>query len=322
MIKHFLKVFFASVILLTVVLSVTALGYIVFVDKDMVIGKIKFNETSKAVNTSSIYDSETFDYNTPVGRLAKNSKRFNVLVIGLENMRTDTIILASYDTESKKADLISVPRDTYYPRNSGDAAEFKKINAVYAQEGIESLTEVVQKLLGMPVDKYVIIDYEAVVACVDKIGGVEVDVPFHMVYSDPYDTPPLHIDIPEGRQLLNGEQSLKFLRYRKGYINQDLGRIEAQQQFIKSAVKKSLGFELPSLIREAYSYIDTNLKVTDLISLAGSLIGFSTDNISMNTLPGEEAPLEGLSFYLPDKEGIAEMVTDMYSKTDNETQNN
>ncbi|HCX61592.1 LCP family protein [Sedimentibacter sp.] len=322
MIKHFFKIFFASVIFLTVVLSVTALGYIVFVDKDMVIGKIQIKETNKTINTSSIYESSTFDYSTTVGTLAKNSKRFNVLVVGLENTRTDTIILASYDTESKDADLISVPRDTYYPRNIDDEAEFKKINAVYSQEGIESLTASVQKLLGIPVDKYVIIDYEAVISCVDKLGGVEVDVPFHMVYSDPYDKPPLYIDIPEGRQLLDGEQSLKFLRYRKGYSNQDLGRIEAQQQFIKSAAKKALGFELPSLIREAYSYIDTNLNVTDLISLAGSLMGFSTDNISMNTLPGKEAPLEGLSFYLPDNEDIAEMVLDMYSTTENKPQNN
>lgn len=322
MIKHFFKIFFASVIFLTVVLSVTALGYIVFVDKDMVIGKIQIRETNKTISTSSIYESSTFDYSTTVGKLAKNSKRFNVLVVGLENTRTDTIILASYDTESKDADLISVPRDTYYPRNIDDGAEFKKINAVYSQEGIESLTASVQKLLGIPVDKYVIIDYEAVIACVDKLGGVEVDVPFHMIYSDPYDKPPLYIDIPEGRQLLDGEQSLKFLRYRKGYSNQDLGRIEAQQQFIKSAAKKALGFELPSLIREAYSYIDTNLNITDLISLAGSLIGFSTDNISMNTLPGKEAPLEGLSFYLPDNEDIAEMVLDMYSTTENKPQNN
>ncbi|WP_313344482.1 LCP family protein [Sedimentibacter sp.] len=322
MIKHFFKVFFASFIFVTVVLSVTALGYIVFVDKDMVIGKIQIKETNKTTDASNIYESSTFDYSTDVGKLAKDSKRFNVLIVGLENMRTDTIIVASYDTESKDADLISVPRDTYYPRNIDDEAEFKKINAVYSQEGIESLTASVQKLLGIPVDKYVIINYEAVIACVDKLGGVEVDVPFHMVYSDPYDKPPLYIDIPEGKQLLNGEQALKFLRYRKGYSNQDLGRIEAQQQFIKSAAKKALGFELPSLIKEAYSYIDTNLKVTDLISLTGSVIGFSTDNISMNTLPGKEAPLEGLSFYLPDDEGIAEMVSDMYETAENKPQNN
>ena len=310
MIKHFLKIFFASLLLITVILSVTALGYIFLVDKDIVIGKIEFANGEKS--EAAFYESSTFDYGTSVGKAASNMKRFNILLVGLENQRTDTIIAISYDTESKTADLISLPRDTYLPRNTDDDAELKKINAIYAQEGIEGLTIRVQELLGIPIEKYAVIDYEAVIACVDLIGGVEVNVPFHMEYSDPYDDPPLYIDISEGVQLLNGEQSLKFLRYRKGYDNQDLGRIEAQQQFIKSAVKKALGFQLPAVIKEAYSHIETNIRVSDLLNLASDLVGFSTDNINANILPGMETPLEGLSFYIPDEEGIKNLVYSLY----------
>jgi len=291
-------------------LSVTALGYIFLVDKDIVIGKIEFANGEKS--EAAFYESSTFDYGTSVGKAASNMKRFNILLVGLENQRTDTIIAISYDTESKTADLISLPRDTYLPRNTDDDAELKKINAIYAQEGIEGLTIRVQELLGIPIEKYAVIDYEAVIACVDLIGGVEVNVPFHMEYSDPYDDPPLYIDIPEGVQFLNGEQSLKFLRYRKGYDNQDLGRIEAQQQFIKSAVKKALGFQLPAVIKEAYSHIETNIRVSDLLNLASDLVGFSTDNINTNILPGMETPLEGLSFYVPDEEGIKNLVYSLY----------
>ncbi|MDD4678782.1 MAG: LCP family protein [Tissierellia bacterium] len=310
MIKHFLKIFFASLLLITVILSVTALGYIFLVDKDIVIGKIEFANGEKS--EAAFYESSTFDYGTSVGKAASNMKRFNILLVGLENQRTDTIIAISYDTESKTADLISLPRDTYLPRNTDDDAELKKINAIYAQEGIEGLTIRVQELLGIPIEKYAVIDYEAVIACVELIGGVEVNVPFHMEYSDPYDDPPLYIDISEGVQLLNGEQSLKFLRYRKGYDNQDLGRIEAQQQFIKSAVKKALGFQLPAVIKEAYSHIETNIRVSDLLNLASDLVGFSTDNINTNILPGMETPLEGLSFYVPDEEGIKNLVYSLY----------
>ncbi len=167
-----------------------------------------------------------------------------------------------------------------------------------------------------------IIDYEAVVACVDLLGGVEVNVPFHMVYSDPYDDPPLNIDIPEGNQVLNGDQSLKFLRYRKGYDNQDLGRITAQQQFIKSAIKKAMGLKLPVLIQEAYSYIETNVKVTDILFMATDIVGFSTDNISLTTMPGAETPLEGLSFYIPDEDGIKNVIHNMYGIIDSESQTN
>jgi LCP family protein required for cell wall assembly len=321
MIKHFCKVFFASIVLISVILSVTALGYIFIVDKDIAIAAFN-NDKSQQTEQLQFYESSSFDYSSEVGKAAKTSKRFNVLIVGLEDSRTDTIMVASYDIENKAADLISIPRDTYYPRDMYDSPELKKINSVYAQEGIEGLVPAVQKILGIPLDKYVIIDYEAVVACVDLLGGVEVNVPFHMVYSDPYDDPPLNIDIPEGNQVLNGDQSLKFLRYRKGYDNQDLGRITAQQQFIKSAIKKAMGLKLPVLIQEAYSYIETNVKVTDILFMATDIVGFSTDNISLTTMPGAETPLEGLSFYIPDEDGIKNVIHNMYGIIDSESQTN
>lgn len=311
MIKHFLKVFLVSILLIVSFLSVTALGYIFLIDKDIVIGKIEFTHTENNEKLA-FYESASFDYGTYVGKSASNMKRFNILMVGLEKYRTDTIMLISYDTENKTTDIISLPRDTYLPRDDEDSPEFKKINAVYIEEGIEGLTLRVEELLGIPVEKYAVIDYEAVIACVELIGGVEVNVPFHMEYSDPYDDPPLHIDIPEGLQVLDGQQSLKFLRYRKGYDNQDLGRIEAQQQFITAAVKKSLGLQLPALIKEAYSHVDTNVDILDLINLASDLVGFSADNINVNTLPGMESPLEGLSFFIPDEDGIKELVYSLY----------
>jgi len=321
MIRHFLKIFFASLVLISIILSVTALGYIYIVDKNIVLGTVKGAESDQS-EPVLFYESSTYDYNSPIGEAAKNGKRFNVLIVGLENQRTDTIMVVSYDTVNKTADIISIPRDTYYPRNADDSPDLKKINAVYAQEGIEGLTSDIQDILGIPLEKYVIADYEAVVSCVDLLGGVKVNVPFHMEYSDPYDDPPLKIDIPEGTQTLNGEQSLKFLRFRKGYDNQDLGRIEAQQQFLKSAANQALSLQLPALVKEAYSYIETNITVTNILSLTGDIIGFSPDNISMNTLPGIETPLEGLSFYIPDDSIIKNLVYSMYGLTANDSQTN
>lgn len=214
------------------------------------------------------------------------------------------------------ADLISVPRDTYYPRNGYDRPDSKKINAIYSGEGIEGLAEAVQNILGIPIYKYVIFDYEAVVECVDIMGGVEVTVPFHMVYNDPYDAPPLVIDIPEGKQILNGQQSLKYLRYRAGYDNQDLGRIKAQQEFIKSAAKKALSLKLPAIIEEAFAHVQTNFSLGELLGLAGNLIGFSPENINSYIMPGIETPLEGLSFYIPNDEEIQNLVYTIYGLTE------
>lgn len=313
MIRHFLKIFFLSMIFFIVTLSVSSLGYILLVDKNIVIGTVKDAEEKQ--NENEVVS--TFDYNTDFGRKIKDSNRINVLVVGTENSRTDTIIVASYDTKTKIADLISVPRDTYYPREGYDRPDSKKINAIYSGEGIEGLTEAVQDILGIPINKYVIFDYEAVVKTVDIMEGVEVNVPFHMVYNDPYDDPPLVIDIPEGKQLLNGEQSLKFLRYRKGYDNQDLGRIKAQQEFIKSAAKKVLSLKLPAVIEEAFSHVETNFSLGELLGLAGNSIGFSIENINSNLMPGVETPLEGLSFFIPNDNEIMNLVYTIYGLNEN-----
>jgi len=318
MIKHFMKIFFASLVFIFAVLSVSALGYIIF-NEDTVLGTVKGVKTEENTGASS---ESTYDYTTELGQAAKASKRINVLVVGLEGLRTDTILVSSYDPESKKADLISIPRDTYYPKENDERTDSKKINAAYSSVGIDGLKDIAQDILGIPIDKYVIFDYNAVVSCVDILGGVKVDVPFHLQYSDPYDDPPLVIDIPEGEQVLNGEQALKFLRFRKGYANQDLGRIEAQQQFIKSAATKAISLKLPQVIEEAYSNVKTNFSLKELISLTGSLVGFSTDNITLKVMPGEETPLEGLSFYIPNNDEIKNMVNTMYGIGAEEQSNN
>ncbi len=84
-------------------------------------------------------------------------------------------------------------------------------------------------------------DYRIVKEYVNLIGGVEVYVPMDMKYSDPVADPPLYIDLKQGRQVLDGgDKALQFLRFRKGYADQDLGRIKAQQQFVAAAIEKKL----------------------------------------------------------------------------------
>lgn len=273
------------------------------------------------------YDSNNSDFNdsiddiendpnaTPLEKAIKNSKRINVLVVGLEDVRTDTIMVASYDRKNKIGDIISIPRDTLYERE-GYTSGGLKINAVYQSEDIDGLIDAVESLLSIPIHKYVTVDYEAVVAGVDALGGVEIDIPFPMKYSDPYDDPPLYIDIPAGRQLLDGENALKFLRYRKGYSEGDIGRIKAQQQFVKETVKKLLGFRLPTFIKEVYPYVDTNFSITELIALASDAVGFTMDNLNSHILPGVGKYIGDLSFVIPNYEETLHLVYKMYGLID------
>jgi anionic cell wall polymer biosynthesis LytR-Cps2A-Psr (LCP) family protein len=112
-------------------------------------------------------------------------ERVNVLLLGLEHERSDTIMVATYDTKTKTVDVISIPRDTYVDRDGFANSANNKINSVYTVKGIEGLEEMIQSITGIKVDKYVTIDYDGVRAAVDAVGGVEVDVPFHMRYTDP-----------------------------------------------------------------------------------------------------------------------------------------
>lgn len=304
---RFFKVFFLTLVISCLVVGVGVYSYIrIFNPLDKLTGI-----TDNFGNLSSD-DIENDPNATPLEKAIAKSKRINVLVVGLEHTRTDTIMVASYDRENKLADIISIPRDTYYEREGYTNLGSLKINAIYQSEDIDGLIDAVEKILNIPIHKYVTVDYEAVIKGIDALGGVEIDVPFHMVYSDPYSDPPLYINIPEGRQLLDGETSIKFLRYRYGYVEGDIGRIKAQQEFVKQTVKKLISFKLPSFIREVYPYVKTNFSLQELIALAGDAVGFSMNNMTTNIFPGVGKYISGVSFYIPNYEEGLNLVYNLY----------
>ncbi|MBG0765871.1 MAG: LCP family protein, partial [Tissierellales bacterium] len=140
----------------------------------------------------------------------------------------------------------------------------------------------------------------------------------HMEYEDPYDNPPLKIDIPAGAQVLDGEHALQYLRFRHnndmttGYKDGDIGRIKAQQEFVKSAIKKSLSFKLPVVVKETYSHIKTDLSLSDMLLLASDAVNFSTDKLETAILPGRAKIMENLSFYLHDPSQVEDYVESIY----------
>jgi LCP family protein required for cell wall assembly len=255
---------------------------------------------------------------TPLEKAIRDSKRINILVLGLEGPRSDTMMVVSFDRATAQANITAIPRDTFFHREGYEAQGQKKVNAIYSASGAQGVMRVFESILKMPIHNYITIDYEGVRRSVNAIGGVEVDVPFHMEYEDPYDDPPLSINIPKGLQILNGQKSLEYLRFRHnndwtvGYPNGDLGRIEAQQKFIKSALKKTLSFRLPVVIREIYPYIKTDLTLADMLLLAGDAVNFSTDNLETAMIPGYATMIDGLSYYVHDPRLVEEMVNALY----------
>ncbi len=317
--KHFLKIYFTTILLFICIGTVSAFGYIVF-NRDAVV----FPSLKEIVDTVKIDEDKNL---TPLERAIKNSSRINILLVGKEHVRTDTIMLVSYDKEEKKANVLSIPRDTYYERENYDNRQQRKINAVYQTEGIEGLIDAVEHVTMMPIHKYVTVDYDAVVSIVDLLDGIEVNVPMNMRYSDPFDSPPLQIDIKAGVQTLDGETALKFLRFRQnsdgtGYPEGDIGRIKTQQDFIRVAVKKALGLKLPAVINEAFKHIDTNFTLTEMLGLATGLVGFSMDNLQTDIIDHYTKKMDNLDYVVPNEAGIKEYVYKLYNVEPEDTLNN
>ena len=244
----------------------------------------------------------------------ENNDRFvNGVILGVNDGLTDTIMVVNVDMKKNAVNVISVPRDTFFERDVKGVASLK-INAIYQGKNTKQTIRAISETLnGMPIHYYAVIDYKGVEKIVDKIGGVPMDVPFDMKYNDPYDSPPLKIDIKKGYQVLDGEHAIQFLRYRKGYAEGDIGRVKAQQEFVKSAFRQVIGVKLPGAVKEAVRQVDTNMSIENAAKVATKMTGFSKNNIKTYMLPGAPAPYKGGSFYFKADEEVAELVDALYN---------
>ncbi|MCC8159990.1 MAG: LCP family protein [Oscillospiraceae bacterium] len=239
--------------------------------------------------------------------------KVNVLLMAVDSdgLRTDAIMLVSFDTETKAANIMSIPRDTrVYVGN-----RYQKINAAHAYVGSDgeiggptATCEVVTRITGIPINYYVDFSFDAVAKVIDELGTIEFTIPdlygdgVGMVYDDPAQD--LHINLPPGTYELNGEQAVQLMRYRhgnvdpstgvfKGYTNGDSDRVAMQQEFIKAVIDQKLNasliLKIPSIFKTISDEIKTNFTVSDVIKYSKDLSGFSTENIATYELPGAAA---------------------------------
>ncbi len=252
------------------------------------------------------------DEESPFFEAFKDKNRVNILLLGVNDNLTDTIMLASFDMDAKHVDLISIPRDTYYHREGYNSEGENKINAAFRGNPVNTAKAVSEILLGMPINYYAVIEYEGVKNIVEAMGGVPMNIEFNMKYTDPYDKPPLVINIPKGEQVLDGEHAVQFLRYRKGYLEGDIGRVKAHQQFMKSAFRQCLSFNLPKIAKTVFNNVESDITLGKATSIATKAMGISSEDIETYLLPS--TPLPDPPYYvIPDAEGTAEMINQIYS---------
>lgn len=285
------------------------------------VAEIKDNQIFGDTEVNLMQDMPTLvDEDSIFFKAFKDKKRVNVLLLGTNQNMADTIMVVSFDYEAKHVDLISIPRDTYYYRQGYSNPAAFKINAIYpvTKEPLETAVAVSEILLGMPLHFYAIIDYDAIKEVVDAMGGVPMNIPFRMKYTDITDKPPLYIDIPAGQQTLDGEHAVQFLRFRQGsrgypgYPEGDLGRIKAQQEFMKSAFKQAIGFDLLKITKTVVKNVESDVDLGTAVSVVTKGLGVKGDSIETYLMP--HTLHDGPPYYVyPDSEGIAEIISTIYS---------
>ena len=286
-------------------------------------------DTQKDPNQTQVEEIDYGDGVRPRADGERKSKDFyTVLVLGRDTGgggNTDTMLLASYDVTNQKANVMSIPRDTMV----NVPWDIKKINSVYnyygaGEKGIKALYKEVSQLVGFEPDYQVIIEWDAVGAIVEAMGGVYYDVPRNMNYDDPYQD--LHIHQTKGYRLLSGEDAMQVLRYRHdndrhyGYPDGDLGRIKTQQTLLKEMVKQLLQLKNVTKIGEFARVVKNNvtsdLTFEEMLWFGSQAVmgGLKVDDVNFVTMPNTGKYIysrsigKPLSYVVPNAQELLDLV--------------
>ena len=271
----------------------------------------------------------------------KDLKELKVLLLGVSTDTdaelTDTIMVASYDPNTQKANLLSIPRDTFTGKNTKKAVASQKINSLYNIEKTpEKTLKAVNELTGLDIKYYVVVKTEALIKLVDAIGGVKFNVPMRMKYTDT--SQDLYIDLEEGEQVLDGNKAEQLLRFRhndyqKGvgqtsypseYGDNDFGRMRTQRDFIIATLKQTLKpsniFKIGQILEIANENVNTNIELSFIKDYVPYAVELDTENITSATLPGTTPDISstnGVSIFVADKTETKKMIQSMFN-TDSE----
>ena len=195
--------------------------------------------------------------------IIENAKPINVLLLGIDNGaygrstedgRSDTMLLLTANPSEKKAQLLSIPRDTY--TEIVGMNYYDKINHAYAFGQAKMAINSVEKLFDTSIDFYMEINMSGLMEFVDAVGGIEVTSPLTFTY--------------EGRsfeedktELLDGESALRFARMRYDDPEGDYGRQKRQRIVIEQLVKKMMSFNSITNFEKIMNAVSKNVK-TDI----------------------------------------------------------
>lgn len=226
---------------------------------------------------------------------------------------SDTMLLLRFEPEKGKLAVLSIPRDT---QTDIEGHGQTKINEANQIGGPALAAATVSNLLdGVTVDRYIRINVQGIEKLIDALGGVTVYVPKDMKYND--FSQHLYINLKAGKQHLNGEKAVHFLRYRYDAYG-DIGRVQRQQMLMRAVIEQALKpqvlLKIPEILAVIQSHIDTNLTVEELVALAGFASSTQRSDVQMLLLPGDFSGngRKEVSYWIPNQKQIQEIAAQYF----------
>lgn len=251
------------------------------------------------------------------GGVAPQAATFLVLGIDEAAANTDVILLLHYESATATLSVAQIPRDTYLENETG----VPKVNHLYAArraagdghaDALSYTAKVLSSALGLSFDGAISLDFSALSALVDDMGGLPITLTADFTYDMPDGTPAV---LPAGEHCLSGAQALGFVRHRADYLEGDIGRIDAQKLFLSAFLHRATEALSPTRLLSYLSSPPAGMTValySEGASALAAQLYLSRHSLSAVyfSLPGEAAQAaNGVWYYYLNREATASVLT-------------
>lgn len=220
----------------------------------------KISELEQKIYSQEYYLENILSQN--VDKTLNRDNYTNILLLGVHEGLTDTIMLVIINEEKKQIGLLSIPRDLYI--------EGRKINEIYKVYGVETLKLYINDLFGLYIDNYAIVDMQGFINIIDLFGGTQITLNRDFIDerypTDDYSYETFHLTA--GTHNLDGKTTLKYVRSRKS--TSDFDRNKRQQEILLQLRNKIINeysvtklFELAEIIN---NYVHTDIDIVNAIA--------------------------------------------------------
>jgi len=299
----------ALITLILLIITISYGGFVFFKAKDA-LNQSQINLNRKGGKSELRVERGTF-----------GKEPISILLLGVENYstdgkdgRADTQIIITLNPKMNEMYMMTIPRDTRVTiENAGKYTGVHKINAAYTYGSITGYgavklqVETVEKLLNIPIDKVVAVDFDGFRDIVDAFGGVDIDIKEgfweHNIYKNEK-----KIYFESGKSHLNGEESLAFVRMRYRDVNKSYPREERQRQFLQAMINQATStetiFKVGQITDILGKNVKTDLTATQIYALQKQYSTITSSSINTLNIDGTGLDTKEGWYYIPNKESL------------------